>query len=421
MTDKGAIRLALIAGTYQPNQCGVAHYTGCLRAGLLHEAVYSTVLTTRVAAQQLNEPDVWGIVNDWQVADLWPLIRAIHKTPVDILHIQHAAGTYGFARAIFLLPLLLRLTGWQAPIVTTIHEYGWWEWQPRWFPLPLLEWLKTWGQQHYWWDREDGFLMTYSDAIITTNHTATDTILARLPNLKSRLYQIPIGANISVATVDRQHARSAIRQHYGWPGDAPVIAFFGFLHPVKGLETLLTAFKQVQTIHPHARLLLIGGVESLALREAEATAYWQKLEQAIAELDLTRTVGMTGYLDDQMASQHLTAADIGVLPFNHGVTLKSGSLLALMAHSLPVIATRSTPPEPELNDSLVRLITPRSSDQLAQEIIHLLETPTLREQLATAGQHFSQSYTWSGITEAHSKIYQMVLSRPAFTKSEVIA
>jgi hypothetical protein len=45
MTDNGAIPIALIAGTYHPNQCGVAHYTGCLRAGLLQKATQSTVLT----------------------------------------------------------------------------------------------------------------------------------------------------------------------------------------------------------------------------------------------------------------------------------------------------------------------------------------------------------------------------------------
>lgn len=101
MTDLETIRLALIAGTYYPNQCGVAHYTGCLRVGLWQAAVQSTVLTTREAAQKLDEPDVWGVVDDWQVKELWPLVRAIHRTPVDLLHIQHAAGTYGFARAIF--------------------------------------------------------------------------------------------------------------------------------------------------------------------------------------------------------------------------------------------------------------------------------------------------------------------------------
>jgi len=46
-------------------------------------------------------------VQDWKFADLLLLVQAVHRHRADILHIQHAAGTYGFERAIFLLPLLV--------------------------------------------------------------------------------------------------------------------------------------------------------------------------------------------------------------------------------------------------------------------------------------------------------------------------
>jgi len=48
------------------------------------------------------------------------LVQAVHAIGADILHIQDAAGTYGFERAIFLLPP--RQSG---KIVITVHEYGW--------------------------------------------------------------------------------------------------------------------------------------------------------------------------------------------------------------------------------------------------------------------------------------------------------
>lgn len=79
------------------------------------------------------------------------------------------------------MPLILRTFGYRQPIVTTVHEYGWWEWQPKGIPPELLEWLKQWGQQRQWWDREDGFLLTGSQAIITTNVEAESAICDRLP------------------------------------------------------------------------------------------------------------------------------------------------------------------------------------------------------------------------------------------------
>jgi len=414
------VQVAIVAGSYIPEKCGVAHYTHHLRESLSLQQVESVVLTTQQAAKVASDPSVQGVVNDWDVIDLIPLTKAIHQSQADILHIQHAAGTYRFKRAIFLLPLLLRLTGWHKPIVTTIHEYGWWEWQPKWLPPQLLETLKVWGQQRGWWDREDGFLLTQSNAIIVTNQTATNALLERLPQKTAS--QIPIGANIPTATTDSKAARQAICQRYNWPEASVIFAFFGFLHPVKGLETLFLAFQQVVTVHPEARLLVIGGVESLALPHKQAAQYWQKLEEEITTLGLAEQIQMTGYLEADQTSEHLAGADIGVLPFNHGVTLKSGSLLALMGHALPVVATLAPEPDLELaNHPGVRSIPPKDVEALAKELNYLFENPELRKQLGYAGKAFSQKFSWSAIAQAHVSIYNAVLQPiPALTNRSVI-
>lgn len=401
------MQILLIAGTYQPHQCGVAHYTDHLCHQLQQQDIHITILTTHEAANQSDELNVLGAVQDWSITSLLPLVRAIHRSSADILHIQHAAGTYRFERAIFGLPPLLRLTGWHKPIVTTVHEYGWWEWQPQWLPPQWVEWLKTWGQSHQWWDREDGFLLTGSDALITTNQVATQVIQTRLPHRHP--VEIPIGANIAVVECDRPQARHALRQHCGWDNDSLVVAFFGFLHPVKGLETLLPAFHQVLSHYPQARLLLIGGVESLALPGTQAAHYWQQLETAIADLHLQATVHMTGYVADAIASQYLSGADIGVLPFNHGVTHKSGSLLALLAHALPVVGTRASPPDPVLANAPVQFCTPRNVDELAMELSLLLKDADWRSHLGAAGKAYVQPFSWPAIAARHQAIYQQLL------------
>ncbi|SRR5579883_358915 len=334
------IRVAIIAGSYEPKHCGVAHYTAHLRETMSQQSIQSIVLTTHAAAKEANSSDIKGVVKNWQFADLMSLMQAIHSTDVDILHIQHAAGTYGFERAIFFLPLLLKGTGYRKPIVTTVHEYGWWEWQPKNIPPQFLEWLKMWGQNHGWWDREDGFLLTLSNAIITTNAEAEKVIHQRLPQLRQRVFSIPIAANVEVTPTDPTAAHQQLRKICQWDLNTVVIVFFGFLHPVKGLETLLRAFQKVVTTHPQARLLLIGGVESLALPQEEAKRYWDKLHFLARELELSNKVHFTGYLNAETASEYLAGSDIGVLPFNHGLTMKSGSLLTLLAHNLPVVGTQ---------------------------------------------------------------------------------
>lgn len=403
--------IAIIAGTYQPDRCGTAHYTAYLRQALAKQGVNSIVLTTQAAATAIDDPNVKGVVTDWGLSQILSLVRAVKSTAADLLHIQHAAGTYCFQRPIFLLPPLLRIFGYRKPIVTTVHEYGWWEWQPKGIPPQFLEWLKMWGQQRGWWDREDGFLLTGSDAIITTNAEAESVILKRMPNYTDRLHRIAIAANITVVPIDRQQARQQLRQQFGWLSDSFVVVFFGFLHPVKGIEYLLSAFRQVVTQQPQARLLLLGGVESLALQAEAAKSYWDRLQLLVKELHLSDRVSMTGYVSGETASHYLSGADLGVLPFNHGVTLKSGSLLALMAHGLPVIATRSTPPDPDLlAENLLKLIPTRNDTALTEALLKLIPDRAKCDRLSATASQLSDRFTWSAIAKAHDNIYQQLLA-----------
>jgi glycosyltransferase involved in cell wall biosynthesis len=401
----------MVAGTYQPERCGVAHYVQRLRAILEERGVSSVVLTTKEAARVSKDPSVKGVVRSWEAAHLPALVRAVRNARADVIHIQHAAGTYGFKRAIFLLPPLLRVAGVRAPLVTTVHEYAWWEWEPRFLPQRMLESMKEWGQRRGVWDREDGFLLTGSDALITTNTPIETAITERLPELATRMHRAPLATNIDVAPVNHDQAREEVRSRYGWPLNAPVVAYFGFLHPVKGIENLLKAHKEVLKDHPQARLLLLGGVESLALGE-EAAWYWNELHTLVAQLGLDEMVAMTGYVPEEEVSQLLSGADVGALPFNHGVTLKSGTLLTLLAHGLPVVATRSDPPEPELAAGrVVQLVERRDISGLAAALSELLADASQRARLIEVGRAYCRHLSWPAIAERHLEVYETVLNK----------
>jgi glycosyltransferase involved in cell wall biosynthesis len=198
----------------------------------------------------------------------------------------------------------------------------------------------------------------------------------------------------------------------GWPEDAVVLAFFGFLHPVKGLETLLAAFQALRQRYPRARLLLLGGVESLALRGERAQHYRTQVETLITEAGLCEAVHITGYLPDEEVSHWLCASNIGVLPFNHGVSLKSGSLLTLLEHGLPVVATHHDPPEPLLaHTPAVRLVPPRDSAGLARALETLLNEPEAWPHLGALARTFALDFSWQSIIQRHIDIYHAVLER----------
>jgi polysaccharide biosynthesis protein PslF len=181
-------RIAFVAGTYLPASCSVSDYTARLHACLRDRGMESVVLTTHYAVEAAYDPHALGVVHGWRWTDLKALVKAVWNSGADALHIQYHPRIYGYRAAILLLPLLLRLSGWRSPIIVTVHEYGSWEWQSQVLPAQFSAWLKRWGQRYQWWDRESGFLLTLSDAVITNIPEAKSLIQARLPNMDRRLH-----------------------------------------------------------------------------------------------------------------------------------------------------------------------------------------------------------------------------------------
>ena len=121
---------------------------------------------------------------------------------------------------------------------------------------------------------------------------------------------------------------------------------------------------------------------------------------------------MTGYLPEEDVSRLLSGADVGVLPFNEGVTLKSGALLTLFAHGLPVVATRPEPPEPALTDgNLLRLVGRRDAPGLASALLGLLADAPGRARLGEAGRAYTRNLSWPTIAERHVEVYESVLEK----------
>ena len=58
----GVTRVVVVAGTYRPECCGVAHYVQRLRSALDERGVSSLVLATKEAARDLGDPSVRGVV-----------------------------------------------------------------------------------------------------------------------------------------------------------------------------------------------------------------------------------------------------------------------------------------------------------------------------------------------------------------------
>ena len=290
----------------------------------------------------------------------------------------------------------------------TLHEYG--------EAPPIGPGLRSralrLAEQRAWWDRETGLLTSWSDRLIVTNARHRAQVEDRVPGVASRLQEIPIGPNVAVCSTSSSKELVELRRRFSVPPGAPTIVNFGFLHPAKGLEYVLDAFATVARARPNARLLIVGGLESLDFRGAVVSPYHQKFLRLMDSLGIAGSVRLTGYLPEKQVSQLLSLADVAVLGFTVGVTLKSGSLLTLLSHGLPVVSTRA-----ELSDSCLRdgenvlMVPPRDPAAMAEALTRLLDCPGLRQRLGHGALELAGRFAWEAIAARHVELYERLLAR----------
>jgi glycosyltransferase involved in cell wall biosynthesis len=105
-------------------------------------------------------------------------------------------------------------------------------------------------------------------------------------------------------------------------------------------------------------------------------------------------------------SARLRAADVCALPFKYGATLKSGSLLAALAHGVPTVATRGELPAPTLvHGEHIWLVPPRQPEALAAALGGVLSDPTLQVRLRTGALALAATHNWAAIAQQHLALY----------------
>ncbi len=308
----------------------------------------------------------------------------------DLVHVQFAPSAYRFSGTPLRLPGALDTS---VPLVTTVHEYGWWSW-PKWVPGGVWRALERFG----WWDRETGRLAPASAEVAVTNPAHARLVRDRL---HKPVEVIPLAPNVPGSTVRPCDVSSSAH--------GPTLAFFGYVHPVKGIRYLIDALALL-TRHPRLRLLVVGGFTSLALPEDEAAAFREELLAQARARGVADRIEFTGYLPASEVSARLCEADVGVLPFTEGVTTKSGALLTLLAHGLPTVVTAPDQPDPRLRDGReVRIVhSRRDATALADAIDELLTRPDLRQRLRAGGLRLAATHSWSQVARAHRAWYDRI-------------
>jgi len=375
------VKICMLTGAFPPDRCGVGDYVQRLCSHLAELGAEVHVVTTAHAEPQPAEWDgtvgVHRIMRKWNSAGMCRLSRLIREIRPDVVHVQFPSVGYHRVAALALLPLYLRAHGRRS--ILTLHEY-------------LISSRLSRIRQ--------AMMAAASHAVITVTPEDEARLRLALPWKQQSVHCISIASNI-----DRQPGesfdRTSCRKAWGMEPDAPVICFFGNLHPGKGVEELIDAFAALSRTCEGARLLLIGSFDP------RHTLYSYVVHRKILDLNLSGSVRVTGFVSRREVSELLLSSDICVLPFREGVSVRRGTFLAAMRHGLPIITTQpagAAPPE-LVDGGNVLLVGPQDTAGLARCMEMLVRSPELRSRLALNVAELDSRFSWPEIARRTLAVY----------------
>ena len=193
--------------------------------------------------------------------------------------------------------------------------------------------------------------------------------------------------------------RQAVREQLGCAPDAFVWLTVGRLEPVKNHLGLLSAFREVAAVHPHARLLIAGQGPLQAATE-----------QRIVELGLADRVRLLGLRRD--IPDLLNAADAFVLPsLWEGMPL---TLLEASATALPIVATDvGGNSEVVLESKTGYLVPVRDTAALAEAMLRVMRLSDAdRFTMGQAGRaHVVQNFDLERVVDRWEALYRELLQQ----------
>jgi polysaccharide biosynthesis protein PslF len=395
MTERFHIRVALLTAEYPPRPGGVGDYTRRLGEELLargHAVSVFTIVDFGFWILDLGkEPSnpkskIGNPKSSWGWGSWRAVIAALDAVRPDVLHIQYQTGAYGMHPAVNFLPWRLRALGMarRPALAVTAHDLL----PPYLFPKagPLRGWVTK-------------RLLADADAALVTNEQ--DEAITRGWGLAPHI--IPIGSNIAVAP-PRGYTRDTWRAQLGVAPEDVLLAYFGLISRTKGLDTLLDAMERLPE---RVRLLVIGGD---APAEADQE-YAAQIRQRITHGPLAARVQITGHCAEAEVSAHLLAADIAALPFSDGASFRRGSLLAALAHGVPVVTTINAERGTLNAEHAALLVPPGDPTALAGAIERLVADPVLRARLGAGGRAVAAHFGWDAIAARHEELYRRLLKR----------
>ena len=371
----------VFVSSYPPRECGIATYSQDLIFALNNKFKKSFQIS--IAALELgfdkyqysDEVDyVLETDNQQSYQQLAQDINA--NTQIKIVVIQHEFGLFKTNEADF----VHFLKSLNKPIIMVFHTV---------LPAPN-EALKN--KVHEFYDVVSAFIvMTKAAAKLLSSDYEFDT---------KKITVIPHGTHLV------KHSNKAILKEKYQLSGRKVISTFGLLSSGKCIETSIHALQTIVKTEPDVLFLVIGKTHPTVVKN-EGECYRESLQATIADLKLEHNVKFINqYLPLNELLDYLQLTDIYLFTSKDRNQAVSGTFSYAISCGCPIISTPIPHAREVLQNGTGIIIDFENPQQLAEQVIRLLNDEELRKSIAANGIHKLAPTAWENSALAHALLFK---------------
>jgi glycosyltransferase involved in cell wall biosynthesis len=364
------LHVVFVTAKVPPAKDGVGDY--CYQLGKeLARQCRVTIVTTigQRAEDDGNRFRIMPIVSSWDtraLRDLETTIAALQPSVINVQWVPYLWGRRGINFAVPLAALRLRRAGYFT--VGTIHE--------------AYVRFDAWSRLITGWPQRLQFLllMLASSRIVVTTSAWRRNVLRMMPWRAEDVFSVPVGSNIPASALAAD--RATLRQTLGFNADDIVATVFSPFSAGKMLSTIGEAWTALGRRHRTLKLVVIGCTLDELQRRCPS-GVWDGVD-------------CTGYIPPAEVSRRLISSDLLLAPLLDGVSTRRTSIVAALAHGVPVVTTRGPlTDEGFFDESPLVLTDPRDVRGFLSAVDELIGDAGRRTALGDQSrQFFEERFSW---------------------------
>jgi glycosyltransferase involved in cell wall biosynthesis len=342
--------------------------------------------------------EIFGIADDWREAD-----GAGWDGPPLNLHRARIGEVFGYAPRLAQAlrgrsPSLLHANGlWMYPSLASLR---WSRRERRPYLIAPHGMLDPWAVGNAAWKKR------LAGWWFENAHLAGAACLHALTEAEAKAIRAHGLSNpICVVSNGVEFPRETVHARPPWAGEAEadrkILLFLGRLHPKKGLENLLRAWRLVQPgPGAHDWMLVIAGWDQ--------GRYQQQLERMVQEAGIGASLQIVGPQFDRDKAASLTCADAFVLPsLSEGLPV---AVLEAWSYGLPVLMTEACNlPEGFAAGAALPIGAERAGIAAGLRRLFAMSDEERRDMGRRGQALVRERFTWRSVGEQMAAVYQWML------------